>query len=265
MSGHKTEAGVAVRTAGPIATLELARPAKRNALRPLEWAALSEALAGIEQDPAIRVVVLTGQGIAFSAGFDLNTTSRPGDPPSLPLVHRAILALQRSTKPTVAAVEGACVGASWALALACDFTVAAQGAYFQPPYASRGLMPDAGIAWFLARRLGHQELLRLLLFDGRYSAQEAHSRGLALEVVPDGSAASRAQELADRLADLPPTTVAVSKTALRRSLAPTLEAALEGEDAEVALNAVDPDAGAARARFMTRLASGSSATARRDV
>jgi enoyl-CoA hydratase/carnithine racemase len=249
-------AAIVVSRSGGCVTIEIARPAKRNALRPAEWTALTQALVEIGQEPAARAVVLTGQGGNFSGGFDLRATAAPGAPSTLPAVHRAILEMHRLPKPTIAAVEGACVGAGWALALACDLVVAAEGAYFQPPYASRGLMPDAGIAWFLGQSLGRQEINRLLFLDGRYEAREAASRGLVSEVVPDGDALARSLELAERLADLPGATVAVAKAASRRASASSLEAALEGEEFEVALNSAHPDTMVARDRFMAWLGAG---------
>lgn len=262
MSTPQEVPGIVVKRSGTCVIIELARPAKRNALRPVEWIALTQTLVGIGQDPSAKVVVLTGQGGTFSGGFDLRSTAQPGEPSTLPAVHRALLELHRCPKPTVAAVEGACVGAAWSLALACDLLIAAEAAFFQPPYTSRGLMPDVGIAWFLAQRVGRQETSRLLFLDGRYTAPEARARGLVSEMVPDGTSLARSLQVAGRLADLPGTTVAVAKSALRRSAAPSLEASLEGEEFEVTLNSSQPDTVAARDRFMSRLAEGGAAEAR---
>ncbi len=265
MSSVSESPGIVVGRLGQATLIELARPAKRNALRPVEWSALSNALVAVGQDVETRAVILTGQGGAFSAGFDLNSAPGRDGPPTLPAVHRAILEVARCPKATVAAVEGACVGAAWALALACDFVIAGEGAFFQPPYASRGLMPDAGIAWFLAERVGRREAARLLFLDGRYTASEAAARDLVSEVVATGTALDRAGTLAAQLAALPPTTVAVAKAALRRSNAPSLESALEGEDFEVSLNSSDPRTSETRDRFMFRLAQGGAADARSEA
>jgi 2-(1,2-epoxy-1,2-dihydrophenyl)acetyl-CoA isomerase len=236
-----------------VAVISITRPGKRNALRPVDWQRIGDLIAGCAGDESIRAVILTGQGGSFSAGFDLrwNENNKPGS--GLRTVHRAVLGTYRCPKPVIAAVDGCCVGAGWALALACDLVVASPGAYFEPPFTSRGLVPDAGIAWFLEQHLGRYETTRLLWLDGRLTAVQAAAHGLVTEVTGGQDALPRARELAVTLASHPARSVAVAKATLQQVLGTSLEAALDAEHAHVAYNASDEEVSRIRGAFVTRL------------
>ena len=222
------EPAIAFEAAGGVAVISITRPAKRNALRPVDWQRIGDLISECTRDAAVRAIVMTGQGGSFSAGFDLrwNEGNRPGS--GLRTVHRAVLDTYRCPKPVIAAVEGCCVGAGWALALACDLVVAGREAFFEPPFASRGLVPDAGIAWFLEQCLGRPETTRLLWLDGRLTAAQAAARGLVTEVT-------------------------VAKTTLRHAHGASLEAALDAEHAHVAYNAADEEVHRVRGAFVADL------------
>jgi 2-(1,2-epoxy-1,2-dihydrophenyl)acetyl-CoA isomerase len=247
------EPAVAFEAADGVAVISITRPAKRNALRPVDWQRIGDLVRQCAQDPAVRAIVLTGQGGSFSAGFDLrwNEDNRAGS--GLRTVHRTVLDTYRCPKPVIAAVEGCCVGAGWALALACDLVVAGQAAYFEPPFVSRGLVPDAGIGWFLDQCLGRYETTRLLWLDGRLTAAQAVVKGLVNEVTEDQGALPLARELAARLAAHPARTVAVAKTTLRQVHGASLEAALDAEHAHVAFNAEGQEVHEVRAAFVAGL------------
>ncbi len=154
---------IRVAKAGPVTTITLTRPEKLNAFTAAMHAELRSALDQADADQAVRVVVLTGEGRAFSSGQDL-TEELPrdiyghvdlGGPLTRdynPLVRR----LAHFPKVTVAALNGPAVGASMNIALACDLIVAARGAYLQEAFATVGLIPDAGGTWLLPRRGGPQ-------------------------------------------------------------------------------------------------------------
>jgi 2-(1,2-epoxy-1,2-dihydrophenyl)acetyl-CoA isomerase len=244
---------VARESGGGVAVISITRPAKRNALRPVDWQRVGDLIGECTRDEGVRAVILTGQGGSFSAGFDLrwNENNRPGS--GLRTVHRAVLDTYRCPKPVIAAVDGCCVGAGWALALACDLVVASPGAYFEPPFTSRGLVPDAGIAWFLEQCLGRYETTRMLWLDGRLTAGQAAARGLVTEVTDDQAALPRARELAATVAGHPMRSVSVAKTTLRHVLGTSLEAALDSEHAQVAYNAADEEVSQIRGAFVTNL------------
>lgn len=153
----------------------------------------------------------------------------------------------------VAAVEGCCVGAGWALALACDLVVAGRDAFFEPPFTARGLVPDAGIAWFLEQCLGRYETARLLWLDGRLTASQAAAKGLVTDVTGNHAALERATGLAARLAAHPGRSVAVAKATLRHAHGVSLETALDAEHVHVAHNAADDEVRQSRSSFVADL------------
>lgn len=236
-----------------VAVIGLTRPEKRNAIRPVDCRRIGELVRQCGQDPKVRAIILTGHGGYFSAGADLRWNSGDTAPALLPIMHQTILDTYRCAKPVLAAVEGCCVGAGWALALACDVVVAAEGAYFEPPFVSRGLIPDAGIAWFLDQRLGRYKTARLLWFDGRLDAGQGAAHGLVTDVAPDGGALALAQELAARLSAEPARTVTVAKTVLRNSQGATLEAVLDAEYGHIAYNQADEEVSSQRTGFVAQL------------
>lgn len=141
--------------------LKLSNPGARNALHPDMYAAGIEALSTAERDNSVRAIVLTGADNFFCAGGNLNRLleNRAKDPSvqaeSIDLLAEWISALRASTKPVIAAVEGAAAGAGFSLALACDLIVAADDAKFVMSYARVGLTPDGGASWFLTRVAAH--------------------------------------------------------------------------------------------------------------
>jgi 2-(1,2-epoxy-1,2-dihydrophenyl)acetyl-CoA isomerase len=247
------EAAVSFERDGGAAVIAFTRPAKRNALRPVEWERIGDLIRQCALDPAVRAVVLTGSGGAFSAGFDLRSNEGGRAGSSLPVVHRTILDAYRCPKPVLAAVEGCCIGAAWALALACDLVIAGRDAFFEPPFASRGLVPDAGIAWFLDQALGRYETTRLLWLDGRLTASEAAEKGLVTELTENAEATARAREVAARLAAHPAHSLAAAKATLRHAHGASLETALDAEHAIVARNSADDEVRRTRSAFLVGL------------
>ncbi|HWG16122.1 MAG TPA: enoyl-CoA hydratase/isomerase family protein [Streptosporangiaceae bacterium] len=241
---------------GGIAVISLTRPEKRNAMRPADCQRIGDLVRQCSQDPAVRAVILTGAGGYFSAGADLRWNAGRTEGTLLPIMHRTVIDTYRCTKPVLAAVEGCCVGAAWAVALACDLVVAGAGAYFEPPFVSRGLVPDAGVAWFLEQRLGRFQTARLLWFDGRLDAGQAAALGLVTDIAEDGAALSRARELAARLAASPARTVSVSKAIVRNGIGASLESVLDAEFGHIAYNKADEEVSQRREDFVARLGRG---------
>ena len=225
-------------TAGPVATITLARPERLNALTAAMHADLRLALDACEVDEAVRVVVLTGEGRAFSSGQDL-TEDLPRDrdgrvdlgPPLErdynPLVRRLVA----YPKVTIAALNGPAVGASMNIALACDLVVAARSAYLQEAFAKIGLVPDAGGTWLLPRLVGPKRALALMLTADPVPAEEAERLGLVWKVFDDASFPEETAALALRLAEGPALAHRLTKRALAASLEHGLEAQLAMEAA----------------------------------
>ena len=251
--GWSADDGVLLDRRGAVGVLRLARPAVRNALREQDWARLAELVAAAGRDRDLRALVLSGDGGFFSAGFDLKH-HRPGPADrSLGLVGRAVLALVEARMPVVAAVEGGAVGGGWGLALSCDLVVAAADAFFAPPFVSRGLVPDVGLGWLLARSIGRHRANELILLGQRLPAPEARSMGLVQRLAPPGQAVSVAEELAIRLAALPSRTQRIARTMVRDAAGQDLAAALRQEWMDVWFNEGDEETRDARRTFLAGL------------
>jgi 2-(1,2-epoxy-1,2-dihydrophenyl)acetyl-CoA isomerase len=221
---------------GPVATLALARPDKLNALTAELHADLREALDRCEEDAAVRVVVLTGEGRAFSSGQDL-TEDLPRDaqgridlaPPLARDYNPLIQRLVNYSKPTIAALNGPAVGASMNIALACDVVLAARSAFLQQAFARIALIPDAGGTWILPRLIGPKAALALMLTADPVPAEEAQRMGLVYRVFDDASFREDVAAFAGKLADGPGLAYRLMKQAVRESHWNDLQAQLDLE------------------------------------
>jgi 2-(1,2-epoxy-1,2-dihydrophenyl)acetyl-CoA isomerase len=216
----------AIRTATSdgVMTITLARPDKLNAFTATMHAELREALSQAETDAAVRCVVLTGEGRAFSAGQDLSeervlgSDGKPDFGARLerdynPLVER----IYAFPKVTIAALNGAAVGASANIALACDVILAARSAYLQQAFARIALVPDAGGTWSLPRIVGAKRALALVLTADQVPAVELERMGLVYKVFDDAVFMSEMMALARRFASGPAQAYRLIKQAMRAS------------------------------------------------
>lgn len=240
-----------------ITTLRLDRPEARNALDLQTWTELSDALAICGSDQSLRVIVLTGGGTSFSAGGDLSSMPSPGPRLTTPVerlsvAHQVVLQLADMEVPVVAAVERYAVGAAWGLALACDLVVAGEQAFFQAPFARRGLVADTGTGWHLARRIGYQRAMRYLWLAERMTAQTAYELGLVSHLAPDGEVTAEALRIAAVLAGGPGESNALTKSLARRSASLGLRDYLEAERIAFALAAHGNDAQEGLSAFIER-------------
>lgn len=178
---------------GAVAELRLNRPDKLNANNRRMAADIVAALSNLGD---ARVLILTGEGRAFSAGADLY--ERAADP-SLPSMLAAYDAMAAVPVPVVAAIEGYCLGGGLELALCCDLRVAADSAQLGTPEVLRGLLPGGGGTQRLPRLIGPARAKELMLTGRRIDAATAERWGLVNEVVPHGQALARAHELAHEL------------------------------------------------------------------
>lgn len=218
-----TESLTVAQTDG-VATLTLSRPEKLNSLTAALHAALREALAACAADEAVKVVVITGAGRAFSAGQDL-TEDLPRDetgridlgPPLARDYNPLIEMLVAYPKPTVAALNGPAVGASMNIALACDVVVAARSAYLQEAFSKIALIPDAGGTWILPRLVGPKRALALMLSAEPIPAEEARAMGLVFKVWDDAAFAAETQAFAAALARGPGLAYRLTKQAVAAS------------------------------------------------
>ncbi|WP_040480067.1 enoyl-CoA hydratase/isomerase family protein [Longispora albida] len=207
--GLKVSAGT-----GGVATLLIDRPAQRNALTLAMWAAIPGILAGLAADRSVRVLLLRGAGGTFSAGADISELHGIySDPDRADEYHatnvRAEEALAAFPHPTIAVVEGACVGGGCQLAVACDLRFAEPSARFGITPAKLGVVYPAVPSARLARLVGPARAKYLLFSAELVGAEHAERIGLADEVVPD--VATRAEEFAALLASRSPQTLGAAK------------------------------------------------------
>jgi 2-(1,2-epoxy-1,2-dihydrophenyl)acetyl-CoA isomerase len=218
-----------------IARITLDRPDKLNAFSRTMHAHLREALDRVEQDAAIRSVVLTGSGRAFCAGQDLADLSfEPGNMTDLgtlidenfnPLIRR----LRALPKPIVARVTGIAAGAGASLALACDLVIAARSASFLQAFVNIGLVPDSGSTWLLPQRVGHARAMGLAMLGERLPAERAEQWGLIWKCVDDEALDAEVEMLAGRLAAMPTRALAAIKQSINAAQTQTLDAQLDLE------------------------------------
>lgn len=216
-----------------VATLSLNRPDKLNSFDRQLSDELIHALDRCAADPAIRAVLLTGEGRAFCAGQDLAEAIAPGTKIEdilttqyNPIVRR-IRALK---KPVIAAVNGVAAGAGANIAYACDLTLAAESANFIQSFINIGLIPDSGGTFTLPRLVGMQRAFGQMILAPKVSAKEAESLGMIWKAVPDVELMTEANALAQKLAVMPTKAIALTKEALNRSQGSTLDAQLEVEN-----------------------------------
>jgi enoyl-CoA hydratase len=207
-SGAQVHPAVVVDRDGPVACVTLARPDKANAMDGEVTDALLHVVLTLRDDPDVHAMVLTGRGSAFSAGGDFDTIramrqDRPMRDAVLEAHQELFRVMTRLPFPTVAAVNGAAVGAGVTVALLCDLVVMAEDTFLSDPRVSLGLLDGAGglVLWPLLTSLSAAK--EHLLLGDRISGTEAHRLGLANRAVPTSDVLDEALGLAKRLAALP--------------------------------------------------------------
>ncbi len=199
---------------GGVAIVTINRPERKNAITLAMRTEIENAFLEAQDDDDVRAIILTGAGSDFSAGADVGEMGGGGVRGSLYRMrhlHRMARGVAGVQKPVIAAVQGVCIGMSWALALACDMVVAAKDARFQFAFRHIGLAPDGGSAFLLTRYVGIQRA-KEIMYSGRFvSGEEAGELGLALHVLPGEEVMAKAMELAQSFAAAPTLAIAMAK------------------------------------------------------
>ncbi len=236
MSEYET---VNVHREGAAATIELNRPETLNAWNAQLGHDLLAAITAVAEDDAVRAVVVTGAGRAFSAGADLRDLSGREErtPQGVPDVRRVlteryhpiITTIRTMPKPVLAAVNGPAVGIGLSLALAADLVIAAESAYLLLAFVNIGLVPDGGSSLFVPTRVGFARATEMAMLGERIPAAQALDWGLVNRVVPDDAFAGEVAALRDRLAAGPTRSYAGTKRQLNHWLYARMEEQLELE------------------------------------
>ena len=200
-----------------IAIVTMNLPQKRNALDMSLVEALVESLTRLQDSAEIRALVLTG-GRHFCAGGDLSALDNPplAMRRSMQMGQRIVRALTAGPLPVVAAVQGTAYGAGFSMAMACDFVVADAGTSFCAAFGRVGLTPDFGLLWTLPQRVGIGVAREIVMLCEPIPGTKARELGLADRLAEPGKVPETALELAQRLAQAPPATIATTKSVLAR-------------------------------------------------
>ena len=200
-----------------VALITVNDPDRRNAVTEAMSAQLRAAIETAEADSGVHAVVVTGAGKAFCAGADLSALGAAAEE-GLLRIYDGFMALGSCTLPTIAAVNGAAVGAGLNLALAADVRIAGPHALFDPRFQKLGIHPGGGATWMLQRAVGPEVARAALLFGMRFDAEAAVAHGLALQISEDPVAA--ALDLAAGPAAAPREVVLATKATMRATAAP---------------------------------------------
>ena len=215
---------------GNILSIQLNRPAKKNAMTSSMYITMAELLNGAAKDDQIRVVLWHAAGNSFSAGNDIEDFMKnppgPGESPQAQLIH----ALANFEKPLVAAVQGAAIGGGTTMLAHCDFVYAGESAKFQLPFVNLALVPEFGSSYLLPLRFGYTRAAELILLGGPFDASRAAELGLVTRVVPDQSLLATATETARTVAAKPAAAVQACKRLMKRALRDPLEQAVKLEN-----------------------------------
>jgi len=220
-----------------VLSITLHRPEVLNAFNAEMASAMQAALQTAASDAAVRAVLLTGSGRAFSAGQDLASVpnAEPGEFDIGAIVrgqyNPIIRAIRELEKPVVCAVNGVAAGAGANLAFACDIVLAAREASFIQAFCKIGLIPDSSGTFFLPRLAGFARASGMMLLGDKISAEQAYQWGLVWQVIDAADLLQQARDLAGRLATQPTRGLGLTKRALNASFHNDLTAQLNVEEA----------------------------------
>lgn len=219
---------IKVETTGPLMTITLNRPDRLNAMAPQMADEIGEAFYDLGD---ARAVLITGEGKGFCSGADLAArgeasalTSKGGSHKALqnhynPMINQVM----RANVPVIAAVNGPAAGVGCSLALAADFTIASDKAYFLQAFVNIGLVPDGGSTWLLARAIGRARATRMMMLGEKIGAAQAEDWGLIYKAVAAEALMDEARGLAEKLANGPTQAISMMKENLNLALDGTIQ------------------------------------------
>ncbi len=233
-------------TLNGVATIEIARPEKKNALTVAMYQAMTNALVAARADTTVRAVLITGQPGVFTSGNDIEDFMKraPGqgsdalDSPVF-LFMRALLDCD---KPVVAAVTGAAIGIGTTMLLHCDFVYVSDEARLAMPFVALGLVPEFASSLLVPQLMGHRRAAEKLLLGDPFTPEQAVECGIANAVLPAGEVVNHARRVAERFNGLAPGAVRESKQLLRRAQHDQILATIRSEGEIFARRLRSPEA-----------------------
>src|SRR5437763_4061726 len=249
-----------LRIEGPIATITLNRPAAFNSINLSIAQKLEQLGSEVEGNDDIRVLVIEGEGRAFSAGGDLQTigagaaadTIAPVVGELLSHYHAFIETVRRMPKIVLSSVHGSAAGAGMGLAFVTDLCIAADDARFTPAYAKIGVSPDGGSTVGMVGTVGTHRALQIFLAEDSFSAQQAHDWGLVARVVPAAELKAATRQFAERLAQNPPAAVAGTKSLVYQAALTPTKQQLDAEEQKIIEARQTHEYRAARKKFTSK-------------
>jgi enoyl-CoA hydratase/carnithine racemase len=214
-----------------VATIEIARPEKKNAITGAMYTALANAFDAAREDNVVRAVLLTGQPGIFTSGNDIEDfVQRPASLEQAPSF-TFMKALMACDKPVVAAVTGAAIGIGTTMLLHCDFVYVSDEARLAMPFVGLGVVPEFASSLIVPQLMGNVRAAEKLLLGDPFTGAEAVECGIANAVLPAGEVVRHARRIAERFNALPPGAVRETKRLLRRSRSAALleTIAVEGQ------------------------------------
>jgi len=212
-----------------VATIEIARPEKKNALTAAMYQAMADALRAATDDAAVRAVLITGQPGVFTSGNDLEDfMQRPPQGADSP-VAQFMRALLECDKPVVAAVTGAAIGIGTTMLLHCDFVYVSDEARLATPFVSLGLVPEYASSLLMPLLMGPRRAAERLLLGDPFTGETAVECGLANAVLPAAEVVNHARRVAERFNALPPGAVRDTKRLMRRGGRDAIVQAMQAE------------------------------------
>src|SRR6201988_1951060 len=243
---------VEIKNESGILTLTLKRPDKKNALTNEMYGALADAIEGAQDDAAVRVILIRGEGDSFTAGNDLGEFAAvaSGKAPGERHVTRFIHSLGRGAKQVVGAVQGRAVGIGTTMLLHCDLVVLADNALLTTPFVSLALVPEASSSLLMPMRIGYVRAFEMFALGETVDATSALAWGIANRVVPLDKLDAEAGALAARLAKQPAGAISTTKRLMRNP--EVLMAQIKAESEQFAARLKTVEAREAFAAFAER-------------
>jgi enoyl-CoA hydratase/carnithine racemase len=238
---------------GPVRTVRMNRPDKKNALTMAMYDAMAEAIESAGKTPALRCLLIAGAPTVFCAGNDIGDflkAAGQGGALGAPIL-RFLYALARNELPLIAAVQGNAIGVGTTMLMHCDHVVAANDARFSTPFVGLGLVPEAASSLIAPRLMGQARAFSLLVMGRPLSANEARSAGIVNTVVAPDALEAEAMKAAREIAALPPQGVLASRRLLRGS-PDEIVARIDAEAELFKTRLQSAEAQAAFTAFMTR-------------
>ncbi len=247
---------MSIRTAtfNGVATVEIARPERKNALTLAMYDELARALQSAQADSAVRAVLITGQPGIFTSGNDLEDfLARPPQGEDSP-VFRFMQGLLDLDKPLIAAVTGAAIGIGTTMLLHCDLVYVSDEARLAMPFTALGLVPEFASSLLVPQRLGMVRAAEKLLLGDPFTGAEAVDCGLANAVLPAGEVLPHARRMAERFNLLPPQAVRETKRLMRAPQNAAVRDAIIAEAQQFALRVRSPESREAFQAFFEKRA-----------